>query len=1060
MKKCIVVFGMHRSGTSAITRGLKVLGVELGDRLMTFVENDNEKGFWEDIEINSLNDEMLHTLGSTWHYLSPIQPDDIEVLLKSDYLLRAKALLCQKINDTSVFGFKDPRVSKLLPFWQEVFSQCQLDVNYVWTIRNPLSVVESLIKRSDFDKAKSYLLWLSYVIVILSGTAGEKTILVDYDRLMQSPDFELKRIAKQFNLKIDPMEMKNYITEFLDKKLQHNVYDMKDLLVDKFCPPLVHEIYKELLEVASDKKTLEDLSLKKKINIWTDEFERLKSLLALIDRISIKNNDDAIIEARAKLARTVTELNQSKDKINQILSSTSWRVTAPLRAIKAYFMRIDRKNGQMLVNFLKRLYYALPLRLTVKIKIKHLLLPLFKPFLKNTYLYLQKPHEQRLDQLCTTIRSVIQRTRVDLEDIIRNIDNLKIDFTESTNPKFSIIIPVFNKIQYTYNCLKSIYENTGDHKDYEIIIVDDCSNDETKKVLSKIEGIRILNNETNIGFLNSCNFAALQARGDFLILLNNDTMVRPGWLRWLVKTFQMFPDAGLVGSKLIYPNGRLQEAGGIVWQDGSAYNYGQMDDPGKPEYNYAREVDYCSGACIMIPRKLFMDIGMFGTEYSPAYYEDTDLAFKVQACKKKVIYQPKSEVIHYEGITSGNDISKGIKKHQSINHLKFFNRWKDVLSSHATRGESIEFEKERLIKKRILIIDEYVCTPNQDSGSLRMFYMMKIFREMGHKVSFFPRNKQAPEPYTSDMQALGVEVLTDYYTESIEKYLRNKGHLFNVVILSRVKTASICINVVRQYCRRAKIIFDTVDLHFLREQRGAKINGGTLHLLREAEKVKKLELGIAAKADLTLVVSPAEKDIINREVPNISVAIVSNIHQVVGSKTPFSKREDIFFIGGFRHPPNVDAVIHFVYKIFPLIKKKLGKIKFYVIGSNTPPEISELATEDVLVTGFVEDIEPYMNQCRVSVAPLLWGAGVKGKVNLSMSYGIPTVATSIAVEGMYLMNDKDILIADDAEGFADAVVRLYTDEELWNKLSKNGLQNVKEHFSIEAGRKALVSILD
>jgi hypothetical protein len=363
MKKCIIVVGMHRSGTSAITRGLKVLGVDLGDRLISSIENNNEKGFWEDIEINSLNNEILQVLGSAWHYLSPIQSDDIEVLRKNGYFLRARALLCQKINDAPIFGFKDPRVSKLLPFWQEVFSQCQLDVSYVWAIRNPLSVAESLAKRDDFDKAKSHLLWLNYAIVILSETAGEKIILVDYDRLMQSPDFELKRIAKQFDLKIVPLEMQNYVTEFLDKKLQHSIYGINDLLLDKFCPPLVHEIYTELLEVASDKKNIDDLSLKKKVSIWSDEFERLKSSLALIDRVSMENNANAnaLIEAKAKLNQTITELNQTitelkqtitelkqtitqKDNIiRQIFSSTSWRITVPLRFTKQTIRNLAKR---------------------------------------------------------------------------------------------------------------------------------------------------------------------------------------------------------------------------------------------------------------------------------------------------------------------------------------------------------------------------------------------------------------------------------------------------------------------------------------------------------------------------------------------------------------------------------------------------------------------------------------------------------------------------------------------------------------------------------------------
>lgn len=352
MKKCIVVLGMHRSGTSAITRGLKVLGVELGDRLIAPIANNNMRGFWEDIDINNLNTEMLHAIDSDWHYLALIQFHDIEFLHKKGYLFRARDLLLQKINNTDVWGFKDPRVAKLLPFWQEVFRECQIDVHYILAVRNPLSVVKSLAKRDGFDEEKIYFLWLGHVMVSLSGTVSEKTIIIDYDRLIQSPDFELRRIAKQFDLKIDPIEMKNYITEFLDKELRHYVYDINDLLLDDLCPSIVREIYTELLEAASDKQNIDNPSLLKKISFWTDEFDRLKISLALIDKIFIANSslkalNDGISLKNNALTEAISKLNQiiiERDNvIRQILASTSWRITAPLRFVKQTLWDLAKK---------------------------------------------------------------------------------------------------------------------------------------------------------------------------------------------------------------------------------------------------------------------------------------------------------------------------------------------------------------------------------------------------------------------------------------------------------------------------------------------------------------------------------------------------------------------------------------------------------------------------------------------------------------------------------------------------------------------------------------------
>jgi len=327
-RQLIVVLGMHRSGTSAITRGLQVMGVELGDKLMPGIEGNNAKGFWEDIDINSLNNEMLKLLKKDWYSLIPIEQHDIEALNKAGYFLSAVELLSRKMADFLNFAFKDPRISKLLPFWKSVFSHCRLDVRYVVAIRNPISVAKSLLKRDKFDMRVSYLLWLGHVITIMSGTEGCKRVFVDYDRLMQSPEHDLYRVAECFGLEIDPIELENYKQEFLDEGLRNTIYQLSDLLLEEDCPRLVYEVYAVLLDLASEKFRIDATTLHNQVSNWAKEFNCLdsQSLLSLVDGMSKE-----IVERDEKIAERDREIAERDTKIKAIYNSHSWRLTRPLR---------------------------------------------------------------------------------------------------------------------------------------------------------------------------------------------------------------------------------------------------------------------------------------------------------------------------------------------------------------------------------------------------------------------------------------------------------------------------------------------------------------------------------------------------------------------------------------------------------------------------------------------------------------------------------------------------------------------------------------------------------
>lgn len=345
-KRLIVVMGMHRSGTSAITRSLKVMGVELGDTLMPAIEGINDKGFWEDLDLFTLNNELLSMVESDWHHLAPIKPAEVEALRERGYFAKAANLIFQKVEKINVFGFKDPRVAKLLPFWKEVFIRCQFDTSCVLVIRHPLSVAKSLAKRDGFDAEKSYFLWLGHVIESLAGSTGLRRVLVDYDNLMQAPQVEINRVARQLDLEIDDAELQSYRSEFLDKALQHTIYELKDLSLDEACPPLVREIYASLRAVACDKISLDDPMLQNQIARWMDEFMRLKPILSLADRLFVENAGllRAMTEQISNLNQALCErdaqitfLNQAvveRDLIvNEMRDSKSWRITHFLRVI-------------------------------------------------------------------------------------------------------------------------------------------------------------------------------------------------------------------------------------------------------------------------------------------------------------------------------------------------------------------------------------------------------------------------------------------------------------------------------------------------------------------------------------------------------------------------------------------------------------------------------------------------------------------------------------------------------------------------------------------------------
>ena len=623
------------------------------------------------------------------------------------------------------------------------------------------------------------------------------------------------------------------------------------------------------------------------------------------------------------------------------------------------------------------------------------------------------------------------------------------------NPKrpiVSIIIPMYNQLEYTCNCVDSIYTN-NEFKDYEVIIADDNSTDSTELLSTYFQNIRIIRNAVNLGFLKNCNNAAAQAKGEYVVFLNNDTQVQKDWLASLLSVFENFEKVGLVGSKLIYPDGKLQEAGGIIWPDASGWNYGNRDNPNKHEYNYVKEADYISGASIMLPKKLWDQLGGFDELFTPAYCEDSDICFRIRQAGYKVMYQPFSEVVHFEGISHGTDVNSGIKHYQVLNNKKFYERWKVELSKKSKSGENVFFERDRTQnKKHVLVIDHYLPTIDKDAGSRTISNFIDSLLALDYSVKFLGENQNIGIHYQIHFQKKGVEVLYgspyNFYDQSWKGYLKENHKNFDAMLLSRSSVCAPILAYLRTLNYKGNVIYYGHDLGYLRlEQEAAAKNDPELK--RQAAVVKAQEDYMYMNADNSLIINDEEARYLKQYIEVPLHYVPPYFFDIKKEVKPFELREGLLFVGGFNHPPNREAVSWFLEQIYSDLYKQ--GIPLVIAGSKVPAAFYEYEKKfpglRICADVSDEELNRLYENTRIAIVPLLFGAGVKGKVIESMAKGVPIVGTDIAFEGMPKDGNYKYKGVNTAGDFCGAILSLYNNNKLWSELSEFGQKYVEENFN-------------
>ncbi len=634
----------------------------------------------------------------------------------------------------------------------------------------------------------------------------------------------------------------------------------------------------------------------------------------------------------------------------------------------------------------------------------------------------------------------------------RTVDILSPERAE--NPQASIVIPVHNQLDATIRCLESIFAHTHGI-DYEIVLVDDASDQYVNHELSRIPHLNLVTLTTNVGYLLATTRGVEASRGEFVVLLNNDTEVKAGWLTALIETFAD-SSVGAVGAKLLLPNDRTQEAGAIVWNDGNARHFGRGYSATHPEVSYARNVDYCSAACLALRRSTWDDIGGFDERFKPAYYEDVDLCFAIQARGLAVRFQPAAEVIHHEGTSHGQDVESGTKRYQEINRETFRAKWKKQLADCDRDGSDVRSAARRLCPKQtILVLDHQIPRPTEDAGSVRMMAILESLLELGYGVIFASPNESPEQTQVLRLGSQGIEVAN--HEHSFQEILKSHGPDIELAIISRPQISAHYLPDVRRFCPNAQVVFDMVDLHYLRELRRDPESATAVAV---SNAFLELELAAMKASDATIVVSESDASEIRLHYPEVKTFVIPTINEIVEQIAPPAGREGILFVGSFNHPPNCDAARILATEIFPLLRQKNPNLTLTIVGSNPTQEALEYRKlPGVVHVGYVEDIRPLFQQARCMVAPLTWGAGVKGKITQSLASGLPVVTTPIGVEGLGLENGIDVVVAESNIEFADAVTRLLANDADWTQVSTNGLAQASKCFSKQFCRSTLAKLL-
>ena len=1265
--RAIIVLGMHRSGTSALMRMVNLRGVDLGSNLMSPVPNNNEKGFWEHMDIFRMNEKLFEDLNSSWDDVRSLPEGWWESEAAQRYKLEIINILERDFTKSRFWGVKDPRICRFLPIWRPLLEQIGCKPYFLIIVRNPLEVVSSLAKRDGFSQGKSCLLWLKHIIESEKGTRNTSRLFVTYEELLSDWKGLMSRAQKSFQFKW-PVTLKKAgpeIASFLQKSLRHNIVNDTVLIEDSTLSTWIKDLYfetkgavngddsqliKSVTAIEAELKDADCLYEPALADIWKrfqanhamlqERSQQLNDIkirlegsiqdrgyhLSTIDKLqtTIKEKNERIQQLNSELTglrhefrssqeaaaareaqfaklqfkakereeriqqldTEVLELRDQLSTVQQTVVGRETEVTYLQTAIKEKNERIQQLNSELtglrheFTSSQKALSASEACISDLQYKVKERdgrihdldieLVGLREEFLtlrgtahdfKDDITHLQADLEDRDDHIkhlnaeSADLRKELTASQTVAAEYGSTVDQLQTEIKERDERLQQLYAELSGLREETAASQEALSARETEAKNLHIAIVEKDERihkldadvgrlqDEVDEMRTQVENCKLhlvaISGSKSWKLTSPLRWVYVKVRKikgkikTIRYLLNRQFPYHLSRQYRLINKSGLFdaayylkqnPDIAESGMNPLAHYLRFGAGEGRNPQalfDGTWYlsqNPSLAQADGNPLVNYIEK-----GAAEGVdPHPLF----------------DTDWYLEQNPDVAESTINPLVHYLYY-GATEGRDPNPlfdsswylehypNVKK-LHLNPLVHYVRWgakegwnpgprfdstwyleqnpdlveagvnplvhylytgmaqglpccppRGQKESWATPGKKID-EPEILsalqlvpdwkqdwnallppptdTANRVLVVDWKPPTPDIDSGSYRMSKILACLVGAGLKVDFIGGREAEGAQYTAELEKIGIKVLVG--REAAISHLLKHGMEYKAALLARPEIFEKYVSMVRAFAVNAKVLYDTVDLHWLRLARGAEVAGGDPELNAQSEFYKRLELANARSADVCVTITEEEKKILLAEQPDLNVRVLSNIHEVADHVPAFSDRRDLFFIGSFDHLPNIDAVHYFVSSILPLVTKEMPDIRFRIVGSKMPSDILELASANVEPLGYAEDVESYFQQCRVFVTPLRYGAGMKGKVGQSLSFGLPVVTTRIGAEGIGLIDGESALIGDNSTEFAAAVIRLYTDEALWSQLSKAGQELIKEKYSTNAVQKNILSLVE
>ena len=736
------------------------------------------------------------------------------------------------------------------------------------------------------------------------------------------------------------------------------------------------------------------------------------------------------VEIRALRAR----IRRLEQRLEDIQRSRLWRWSAPLRSLASALVRVRQRLGRAVVSTAtgRRWYRRLRGR--------------------------NPPPVHATGN--GPDREVFRRQAEDELNVFLDGDQ-RLVFNSPEAPRLSILLVLYNQAALTLTCLRSIHAFGGD--DCELVIVDNASSDRTSALLERIDGVELMVNAENRGFVHAVNQAAERANGESLLLLNNDAELYSGSLEAALKALYSADDIGAVGGRIVLADGRLQEAGSIIWNDGTTSGYGRGRSPEEPEFMFRREVDYCSGAFLLTPARLFAELEGLDTAYAPAYYEESDYCFRLRQAGYRTLYEPRARISHFEFASSVDpDAALELqRRHREI----FRERHAGLLQQQPERDRTVElFARTANTRLNVLWIDDRVPHSSLGAGYPRARQMLNALANQEFNLTLYPLQIESDDwPAVRASLDARIEVMLGHGIEYLSEFLKKRAGFFDRVVVSRAINMKIVAGLLQRnpdLLGRARLIYDTEAIEARREIHRHRLIGKPLDQDQARRRVAD-EIELARPADVIITVSEPEANEF-RNAGFEQVSVLGHALEPTLTRTEFDQRQGFLFVGALRDPdsPNADSLRWFLDEVAGKLQAELhDDFKLYIAGDASPGLIDRYSSDRVHFLGRVEALETMYAGCRVFVAPTRFAAGIPHKIHEAAAAGIPVVATSLLAEQLGWQNERELLVADQPGEFTRACARLYRDPELWQAIRDRAARSVAADCDPRKFADELVAII-